>query len=348
MAISNAKYDFIIIGQGLAGSILSYCLIQRGKNVLVIDNDHHASSSKVAAGIINPITGKKLNISDNFNAYYSNAVELYANMGKEINAEVFQTVPQKRLITDQAQHELVQKRLMQSKYQAYIAETNTKNRATKSGFSSVKILRSAIVNTKLLLTSTKAWLQQNSSFHTAVIDYQTISKAETYFTLDGLSAKKIIFCEGYQAINNPWLKDLPFKLAKGEIITINHASNKLDEMLNWGKWLVPSKDRQAKLGSNFVWNDLNLEPNASTQAELLESMQKHTSIKGIAIKSEVGIRPSTLRRDPFVGALSNLENSFCFNGFGSKGCLQIPYYAELLCDFLLDHKPLPNKVTKWL
>ena len=348
MAISDTNYDFLIIGQGLAGSILSFCLINRGMRVMVIDNDHHASSSRVAAGIINPITGNKLNISERFDTYYSSAVELYANMGKEINAEVFQTILQKRLIVDQAQSDLVQQRLKQSKYQAYIAETETENRATKSGFSSVRILKSAIVNTKLLLASTKTWLQQNSSFQSAEIDYQAISESKTYFNVGGITANKIIFCEGYQAINNPWLKDLPFKLAKGEIVTINHDQDKFDEMLNWGKWLIPSNDRQAKLGSNFDWDDLSLNPNADTQASLLESLHQYTSIKGNAIKSEVGIRPSTLRREPFIGALSNLENAYCFNGFGSKGCLQIPYYAELLCDFLLEEKPLPSKVTKWL
>jgi hypothetical protein len=35
-----------------------------------------------------------------------------------------------------------------------------------------------------------------------------------------ISAKKIIFCEGYQAIHNPWFNYLPFQLAKGEILTL--------------------------------------------------------------------------------------------------------------------------------
>lgn len=313
---------------------------------MVIDNHHHASSSRVAAGIINPITGKKLIVSENFDAFYSSAVELYTGMGKEINAEVFQTIPQKRLIIDQAQFNLVQERLKQKEYQAYIAEDKTENIETK--FTPVKILQSAIVNTNLLLDNTKTWLQKGSSFMGTKIDYESISNTKKYFNVGDIAARNIIFCEGYQAINNPWLKDLPFKLAKGEILTIAHQQKNLDGMLNWGKWLVPRNDRQAKLGSNFVWDDLSLEPTPSTQASLLESMHQHTTINGEVVKSEVGIRPSTLRREPFVGALSNFENAFCFNGFGSKGCLQIPYYADLLCDYLLEGKPLPSKVTKWL
>jgi hypothetical protein len=35
-----------------------------------------------------------------------------------------------------------------------------------------------------------------------------------------ISAKKIIFCEGYHAIHNPWFNYLPFQLAKGEILTL--------------------------------------------------------------------------------------------------------------------------------
>ena len=52
-------FDFAVVGQGISGTLISYFLAKAGKNVLVMDNNYIGSSSKVAAGIVNPITGKK-------------------------------------------------------------------------------------------------------------------------------------------------------------------------------------------------------------------------------------------------------------------------------------------------
>src|SRR5689334_8367598 len=52
--------DFIIVGQGIAGSLLYYALTKRGANCIVIDEKKENSASRVAAGLINPVTGRRL------------------------------------------------------------------------------------------------------------------------------------------------------------------------------------------------------------------------------------------------------------------------------------------------
>src|SRR5687768_15763029 len=52
--------DCLIIGQGICGTFLSWYLEQYGKSILVIDDNHRSSSSRVAAGLINPITGRRM------------------------------------------------------------------------------------------------------------------------------------------------------------------------------------------------------------------------------------------------------------------------------------------------
>ena len=53
------QVDYLIIGQGISGTWLSYYLNKTGKSFLVIDNNFKSSSSKIAAGIINPVTGRR-------------------------------------------------------------------------------------------------------------------------------------------------------------------------------------------------------------------------------------------------------------------------------------------------
>jgi len=118
-------------------------------------------------------------------------------------------------------------------------------------------------------------------------------------------------------------------------------------MMSWDKWLVPLGST-AKLGSSFAWDDLDLSPNEKIKKTLLDSLRNNTQVSADVISHEVGIRPSTRQREPFVGKLSNLDNAYCFNGFGSKGCLLIPHYVDLLSKHLLQQSPLPSKVTQWL
>ena len=52
--------EYLIIGQGISGTFLSYYLKKENKSFLVIDNNYSNSPSKIAAGIINPVTGRRL------------------------------------------------------------------------------------------------------------------------------------------------------------------------------------------------------------------------------------------------------------------------------------------------
>ena len=54
------QVEFLIIGQGISGTFLSYYLQKANRSFLVIDNQESNSASRVAAGIINPVTGRRI------------------------------------------------------------------------------------------------------------------------------------------------------------------------------------------------------------------------------------------------------------------------------------------------
>ena len=51
--------DYLIIGQGISGTWLSYYLQKENKSFIVIDKYYSNSPSRIAAGIINPVTGRR-------------------------------------------------------------------------------------------------------------------------------------------------------------------------------------------------------------------------------------------------------------------------------------------------
>ena len=55
-----SEFDFIIVGQGLAGTLLSHFLLLEDQRVAVIDYPHPGRTSSIAAGLINPVTGRRI------------------------------------------------------------------------------------------------------------------------------------------------------------------------------------------------------------------------------------------------------------------------------------------------
>ncbi|RBP49599.1 NAD(P)/FAD-dependent oxidoreductase [Arenicella xantha] len=344
----QAQTDFLLIGQGIAGSILAFSLLRAGYSVRVIDNHHKGSASQVAAGIINPVTGHRLNITDRFEEYSKYAEHWYTSLEQELGAVFYRPIKQQRLIKNAGQASYFTQRLTQADYQTILSRSS-QSPFSDNALACADVARTAVVDTVAMVASVKQALLARAVYHSEHFDYSKLSITEHQCHYQDWQAKHIIFCEGYQAINNPWLKDLPFKLAKGEIITVK-TEQPNDRMLSWGNWLVPAADKPnyAKLGANYAWNDVSLETDPAIQQSLLDSLSLHTGQTASVVQHQVGIRPTTAQRQPFIGPLTNLPNTYCFNGFGSKGCLTIPYYAATLCEHLQHGTELSKELSQWL
>src|SRR4051812_11528883 len=80
------QVDYLIIGQGICGTMLSWFLYREGKSFLVIDQEEEHSASKVAAGIINPVTGRRYAYTWMIDEVMPFAVHTYREMGTYLNA----------------------------------------------------------------------------------------------------------------------------------------------------------------------------------------------------------------------------------------------------------------------
>ena len=78
------QVDTIIVGQGLCGTFLSWNLINAGQQVMVIDESIPNSATKVASGVINPVTGRRIVRTWEIERFMPFAVEAYTQLGKEL------------------------------------------------------------------------------------------------------------------------------------------------------------------------------------------------------------------------------------------------------------------------
>ena len=102
------QFDYIIVGQGISGSFLSWFLLNAGKQVLVIDQSKPNTASKVASGVINPVTGRRIVQTWEIETLMPFAVEAYTQLGGELglglinqcNILDFHATPQMKLAFD--------------------------------------------------------------------------------------------------------------------------------------------------------------------------------------------------------------------------------------------------------
>lgn len=336
------EIDYLVIGQGLAGSLLAWELIQRQKKVIVVDNNKE-NASLVAAGLINPVTGMRLVKSARVDALLPTAIEFYQQLSAYFQQTFFIEKPMLRILRNNKELVACKKRLQNSDYQSFLSELIPSAPLITTPFGILKQQKTGYLLTKPLLKDLKNYFISIHAYIQAEIKYNDIALTP-HLHWRNIRPKKIIFCEGYLACNNPWFSWLPFQLAKGEIISATTTQFIPQNILNYGHWFIPLNSHQFRTGATFDSVNLNLTPTKTAKEALLTSL--HQVYPGFSMPStcaqQTGIRPTTLDKQPFIGNHPKHPELIIFNGFGAKGSLQIPWYCHCLADYLLYNLAIPQ------
>jgi glycine/D-amino acid oxidase-like deaminating enzyme len=330
--VNTPTYDTLIIGQGLAGSLLAWHLLEQGQRIMIINSEETRCASRMAAGLINPVTGKRLVKSAWIGRFLPTALSLYGELAAVFAQPFYHQQSMIRLFRTADEIHAWEKRAADPDYQAYLETATLQDcppsiQAPLGGF---RQLQTGYLDTTALLDSLDAYFVQHDACLRKTVQYEDISVKTDGVYLQDLHAQRLIFCEGYRAINNPWFDWLPFKPAKGEILTVKIERDGIDEIINAGKWLLPIGNKLYRFGSTYEWQSLNEQTTDNAQQELLQAltelMGQNNPVK--LVRHEAGVRPCTKDTMPFIGLHPQHPRLGMFNGFGSKGSLMIPYYAD--------------------
>lgn len=334
--------DFLIIGQGLAGSLLAWELIQRGRKVIVVDNGRE-SASQVAAGLINPVTGMRFVKSADVDTLLLAAKQCYRQFTDFFGQEFYIEKSMLRLFRSDNEAQNAYKRLDNPDYQAYLGKIlQPSTGIIAAPFGLLQQKQTGYLSTGPLLTCLKTFLIERGSYRQDDFAYDDL-QLQPMLRWHDIAPKHIVFCEGHNAAQNPWFSWLPFQPAKGEILTLTHRTDLPDKILNYGNWLVPLNPETVRTGATFDTKNLDTHSTETGKNDLLNSLKQIVPCLGEAtvIKHQAHIRPCTLDKQPFIGPHPEHRNLFIFNGFGAKGSLQIPWYSRRFADALLNGSALP-------
>lgn len=334
--------DIIIVGQGIAGSVLALELIKRGKSVIVIDKPELSSSSRVAAGIWNPVVFKRLTKSWMIDELCPCLNKFYIGAEKLLNAKFLEERKIAKLFTEEQEINLWKKKLSEDMRDYLSEEILEMQSPTVSKYAIVK--QAGNLDTIAFLNSTTQYLKANSSYLEETFNHEELKIDSSGVSYKDITANEIIFCEGHLVKNNPHFNYIPFKPAKGDVLTITCNELNIDFILNKGFFIMPLGNNTFKVGATYNWQDLTDVPNPAGKEELINKLKKLIPYEFEVIKHEAGVRPSVIDRRPVLGTHPTYPQLKIFNGLGTKAVMLAPFFAKQFCDYLIEGKDLNEEV----
>ena len=341
------QVDYLIVGQGLAGTLLSYFLLLEKQRVVVLDFPHEGRTSKIAAGLVNPVTGRRIAKSWRFEELADFAKQTYQNLESDLGVKLWH----ERSIV-RALHTVFEENewLRRSGYPEF--SDYMKDEPKTLEFDSKvhpphawgELMGCAQVLLPSLVDTWQQHLKSLGAFFTENIDYQSIKFENEQVTFGQWTAKKLIFCEGAKAVDNPFFNQLPFLVTKGELLIVRLPGLEAERILKHKLFLVPLGNALFWVGSTSRFEFEGPNPSKVGRASLLGDLQKVLAVPFEVVEHLAGIRPTVSDLRPFLGLHPTHSSLAIFNGLGTKGALMGPFFAKQMTDFLLGKSQLEPDV----
>lgn len=336
------QIDYLIIGQGISGTWLSYYLQNEGKSFLVIDNENKNSPSRISAGIINPVTGRR-----HVEVWMAEELLPFANKAyQQIGHELKITALSQKNIIDffpspQMRASFMQRVEEKNKYVHSYPDQNNFNSSFQYDFGCGEIKPVYTAHLETLLPAWRQQLKNNNQLLEEEFDANLLEIKKDGIRYNSITASKIIFCDGNSSAANRYFNLLPFAPNKGEVLTVQIPDLPTTHIYKKGMMLVPLATTGLWwVGSSYAWKFDDVNPTAEFKEKTTSLLKEWLKIPFTIQEHLASIRPATLERRPFVGVHPQNPGMAILNGMGTKGCSLAPYFAKQLVDHLVRNRPI--------
>lgn len=339
--------DYLIVGQGIAGTLMAHFLLEAQQSIVVIDSAQPHGATKAAAGIINPITGRRYVKSWRVEELIPFAANTYQQIEQKLGIQIFYPYPIIRTLFNEREENDWWKRSVELGYEKYILEQaylGSYQQHTLPAFSYGELQHSAQVQIGKLANAYRNFFLKQNIIITQNFDFEAITLEKSFVRYQDFQAKKIIFCEGYYGKFNPFFSHLPFRGAKGEALLVRIPNAKFDRILKHRIFVVP-------LGEDLYWigatNNQTFEdetPTLSNRQTLENHLREILQLPFEVVAHEAGVRPTVKDRRPFLGLHPQFNQLAIFNGLGTKGASLAPFFAKQMADFLTTGRSIDEAV----
>jgi glycine/D-amino acid oxidase-like deaminating enzyme len=333
-------YDYLLIGHGIAGAVLARELRGRGQRVLVYDEPRPDAASRVAAGLMNPVAGKRFALTWRAQETLPAAAAYYQQLNEELGADFFQASPILKVFGSAQEQAQMLARAVEDPWQGFVE----------------RIEIDPIERPGLLAPHGGAWLRGGGHLRVEALLAALASQGraegwlreETFnwdaLVADGtgaayapgrLRARHVVCCQGAAALASPHFGWLPLTPNQGAVLDVVVPSLSAAQVLNRGAYVVPGVAAgQFRVGATYRWPPFAEVPTDDDQRELTGRLASLTLLPFEVVGERRGVRPAVRDRRPLLGRHPGLPWLSLFGGFGSKGVSLAPRLASLLADYL--------------
>jgi len=310
-----------IVGHGLAGAVLAETASAAGFDVRVRD-DGGPAGSRVAAGLFTPLTGKKLTPSWRLEDALPHLETFYPALERRLDASFFHPLPHLRIFRTRTQREEWDRR----EAVPYAEPADLADCPFHAPHGGLRMRHTGWVDLPVMLDALQTRRQIRNEWG-------------SWDDEDVLT----VWAEGVRAQANPLWRDVGWRVAHGDILTLHIPDLPEDRIFNFGRFLLPIGNHRFRCGATYTWNRDTPAPRKEGRRELEADLRDMLRLPFEVVDHQAGLRPVALARVPVAGPHPEHPQHWIFNGLASKGVLYAPWMAERLIEALRGERELPKE-----
>ena len=327
-----------IIGGGIAGINMAMRCYLEGIDFIIFNEGIIENATLAAAGLINPIAGRRFESAWNYNQVYQECTTFYKKMEIILNESFFYQNNIHRVIHSEDEFRLLSKDLELKKLSNTVLklEEGMPFDGLKPQFGHMTISASGYVQTQKLNSSFYKWAKENQFWIKKYIHYKDILLDNDQITIDDQLFTHLIFCDGFDGTKNPFFPDLNFSPVKGECLVLEIPDLPQEIVIYKGHYLVPYGGYKFIYGATYIWDSLTWEVTASGLKTLQSGLEELLNCPYTIIQQKAGIRPATTNRRPILvkSHVYPEKDIYMFNGLGTKGISLSPLMSQWMLDLI--------------
>ncbi len=334
----------LIIGQGIAGSVLALQMIEKKWEVMVINDPSLPSSSQHAAGLWNPVSFKRVTALNDIDLYLQTLHAFYSHQEKELDAKFFHPISVARIFPTEDYKILWEKKQETQKMGPLVQTGNGNISPWKAPLGWGQVKGSGWLNVQEFLKSTKNFLQNKKAYQEIFWNENDVQNVNEGIVYQGIEYDFIVCCTGLSSTTKKWeaVRIIP---NKGHLVEFEN--NQLDDQFvyHFGNFCLPLGHHRWRLGSTYEWDNADTNVDEQQVSNLLNNLKEKCPVEVRVTKTYVGHRPTVHDRSSIIGRHPHFSQWAIFNGLGTKGVMNAPYIASLLIENLENNDPIPKEYS---
>ena len=303
-----APPKILIVGQGLAGTVLGWSLTRAGIDWRMMDAGHAAAASRVAAGIINPVTGQRWVKTWRIEELWEETRRFYQDIEQGLGVPLWRELKIRRYWRTARELRILNTKRASGVLAPFVESVDER---------SCVIAPAARVDVPAMLNAARQRWIAEGRLTEARLDWADLT-SETALVIDctGAAIRGGCFAAGSWAVS------------KGEVLRVAVPERDPGLIEHRGHWLLPVPGGDAWVGATHEPGIDDLSLTAAAWESLLASAERLTGQRCRVADHLAGLWFVARDMRPVVGRHPEHPQRGVFGALGGKGVLYAPWLAR--------------------